>query len=362
MRGTGTTTVSNATSGDKINSPEYCSTLDLNLIYFQDDLYRPQPLTPDWVQELFKEIENPPQYPRGRGFLDVLCESYLRSKGALRYKGEANLEAALGGFFPLQFATCIICYEQTTSPRPPWESYFDMSIRRGIPRDIALATHLRGFSIGGLKASRPNAMFGYNHNWLMDILNDDTQEAMNMYERYQITSDGTLFPYLFTEYKTGENGGIISATNQLLTCCAAALSSTKRIIKGNHGVFALSIIGEDVQLSVMWMDGTMEKTSFILGATRRLSLATKKGAHTLQDWLMNIHHWGLNKRIKDIEKEVIAEQQCIKNNSVRPRANFELEDGVFYDPPGSLAFPPRQRTSEDGPNDLDRVQVNPSGT
>ncbi|KAI1456654.1 hypothetical protein F4805DRAFT_215104 [Annulohypoxylon moriforme] len=303
---------------------EYSRFLHENRIRLQDEIYPPLD-SPQWVLDLQNRMKGPSTHHYIETDLTWKCQTFLIQKDQLRVFEEARYRLFMADAFPLSCNGLVNYYDPSVNKHySDWYRYWRSSSHKiGTPRDAALANHFSVFKAPNYyKAPMPYMINGYRNTFLFDLLKY-SEEALLIQERYQMTEDGTIFPYLIIECRSGEDGGKIAATNQLLASCAAALSCTKRLLRTNNTIFALSIVGLDAELSMMWMDGTMEETGFILGAPQWFRLNTPEQVAELQAILLNIHAWGFDERRAEVAEELAQEMLHIHKGIPRPPASFE---------------------------------------
>ncbi|KAI0880729.1 uncharacterized protein GGS22DRAFT_174066, partial [Annulohypoxylon maeteangense] len=156
-----------------------------------------------------------------------------------------------------------------------------------------------------LRSTRPDLVAGYCTEWIDNALCEDNELAVKLQSACQITSEGTIFPYLFLEIKANDVGD--AAEDQLATCCAASLAVTKDLFPiEDNIVYSLAIGRTTAQLRPMWIDTKLPRPRYILGRSIFFLLTRGEDIRLLQDTVMNIHQWGLGRRLNAVTEHVKA--------------------------------------------------------
>ncbi|KAI2622292.1 hypothetical protein GGR54DRAFT_55066 [Hypoxylon sp. NC1633] len=289
---------------------------------------------PEWVDKFVKKVVFSSRYkdtPRPP-LLDLNRTLLLHKLDQYSLRNEGTVESFMATFLPL---SAIEATKITLSTSvPPVKSDKDLSKQASLRHLMMIDScrqpfkfdHLRGFpTFSNLSQPCPDLICGYTNEVLPSNLPQFNRSHFE--ETCNMNTETTCFPYLIAEAKSSSNGNMEVATLQLLGDCAVALSASKKVLsKYDHPIFGITYDNSIFNIYVMWIEGTLGTTSFVMQQISTIPISPLQGGTSIsiiQDYLMNIHDWAFEDRLELIREELEVEHNARTSGKPRPPPPFE---------------------------------------
>ncbi|KAI2613306.1 hypothetical protein GGR54DRAFT_616135 [Hypoxylon sp. NC1633] len=296
-----------------VNPKGYKATLASNRIYLRtSDLPLPERVG-KFVKDVvskprYKETPRPPILYQKREHFLMKVDHFIGSKGG-------SVEIFMKDYLPLTTSSANLT---TTPERVNKDDKLRIKILVDSGRQPYKFSLLEPFPYSpGLSQPYPDLLCGYTKEILPLILPDITKLYFD--KSWEINSETTCFPYLIAEAKCAASGSLEVAELQILGDCALALSTSKYVLRSfDNYIFGITYDSTVVSFYVMWMEGTLETTSFVMQKITSF-LTSGDFIFTIQDYLLNIHCWAGGNRLERIQENLIDESVAMNAEPRKPR-------------------------------------------